>query len=122
MRDSGDFVNCHGQRDRENGGDPEGWQSHNRHDAVIESGGLLHARLKAALAGDDRELEFVSGHELDPASADQIPANMIGRLLDDGDLRKLHRMLFKKKPPATSVRRRTATMRRVGKWRPDATN
>jgi hypothetical protein len=40
---------------------------------------------------------------------------MIGKLLDDGDLPKLHRMLMKKKPPAPSVRRRTATKRRVGK-------
>jgi hypothetical protein len=29
---------------------------------------------------------------------------MIGRSLDDGDLRQLHRMLIKKKPPAPSVR------------------
>jgi hypothetical protein len=57
---------------------------------VIESAGLLHARLKAALAGADRDLEFVSGHKLDQDSARQIPASMIGRLLDDGDLRKLH--------------------------------
>jgi hypothetical protein len=28
---------------------------------VIESAGLLHARLKAALASADRDLEFVSG-------------------------------------------------------------
>jgi hypothetical protein len=58
---------------------------------VIESVGLLHARLKASLAGADRGLEFVSGHPLDPVSAKQIPANMIGRFLDDGDLRKLQR-------------------------------
>jgi hypothetical protein len=32
---------------------------------VIESNGLLHARLKASLAGADRELEFASGHQLD---------------------------------------------------------
>jgi hypothetical protein len=82
---------------------------------VIESRGLLHARLEASLAGADRGLEFVSGHQLDPESASQIPANMIGRLLDDGDLRKLHRMLLKKKPPAPSVRRWTASKRRVGK-------
>jgi hypothetical protein len=31
---------------------------------VVESGDLLHARLKAALAGADRELEFVSGTSL----------------------------------------------------------
>jgi hypothetical protein len=82
---------------------------------VIESGDLLHARFKAALAGADRKLDFAFGHQLDSASADQIPANMMGRLLDDGDLRKLHRMLIKKKPPAPSVRRRTIAKRRVGK-------
>ena len=71
-------------------------------------------RLKASLAGADRDLEFVSGHKLDRESAGQIPANMIGRFLDNGDLRELHRMLIKK-PPAPSVRRRTASKRRVGK-------
>jgi hypothetical protein len=80
---------------------------------VIESGDLLHARLKTSLAGADRELEFASGHQLDPLSAEQIPANMIGRFLDDGDLPKLHWMLMKKKPPAPSVRR-TATKRKSG--------
>jgi hypothetical protein len=65
---------------------------------VIESHGLLQARLEASLAGADRELEFVSGHRLDQESAGQIPANMIGRFLDDDDLRKLHRMVVKNKP------------------------
>jgi hypothetical protein len=82
---------------------------------VVESHGLLQARLKAALAGADRDLQFVSGHQLDKESAEHIPANMIGRLLDDGDLQNLNRALVKKKPPARSVRRRTATKRRVGK-------
>jgi len=82
---------------------------------VIESGDLLHARFKAALAGADRKLDFASCHQLDPASVDQIPAKMMGRRLDDGDLRKLRRMLVKKKPPAPSVRRRAAAKRRVGK-------
>jgi hypothetical protein len=81
---------------------------------VVESRGLLHARLKAALAGADRELEFASGHQLDPLNVERISANMIGRFLDDGDLRKLHRMLIKKRAPAPSVRRPTATKRRVG--------
>jgi hypothetical protein len=79
---------------------------------VIESAGLLHARLKA---GADRGLEFASGHKLDQDSARHVPANTMGRLLDDGDLRKLHQTLIKKKPPAPSLRRRTATKRRVGK-------
>jgi hypothetical protein len=82
---------------------------------VIESrSGLLHARLKASLAGADRGLEFASGHQIDPESAGQIPANTIGRFLDDCDLRKLQRVLIKKRPPAPSVRRRTAAKRRMG--------
>jgi hypothetical protein len=81
---------------------------------VIESrSGLLHARLNASLAGADRQLEFAVGHQLDPLSAELIPPNMIGRFLDDGDLRRLHRMLIKKKPPAPSVRRPTARKRKV---------
>jgi hypothetical protein len=82
---------------------------------VVDSPDLLQARFKAAVHGFDRGLDFESGHQLDPASADQIPANIMGQLLDDGDLRKLHRMLLKKKPLAPSVRRRTAAKRRVGK-------
>jgi hypothetical protein len=82
---------------------------------VIESSDPLNARLMASLSGVDQGLEFASGHPLDPESAGQIPANMIGRFLDDGDLRKLHRALLKKKPPAPSVRRQTAAKRRAGK-------
>jgi hypothetical protein len=97
------------------------WLTYRHHDGrtagvvVIESHGLLHARLMASLAGADRGLEFASGRRLDQESAGQILANMMGRFLDDGDLRKLHQMLIKKKPPAPSVRRQTATRRRVGK-------
>jgi hypothetical protein len=82
---------------------------------VIESRGLLHARLKASLAGADRGLQFASGIQLDKESAGQVPANMIGRFLDGADLRKLHAMLLKKKPPAPSVRRGTTAKRKVGK-------
>jgi hypothetical protein len=82
---------------------------------VIESTDLLHARLEAALTGIDRELEFASGHQLDPESARRVPADMLGRRLNRGDLRKLHEMLLKKKPPAPSVRRRMIAKRRVGK-------
>jgi hypothetical protein len=59
---------------------------------VIEPRGLLHARLKASMAGADRELELASGHQLDPLSVE--------------------RMLIKKKPPAPLVRRRTVGKRR----------
>jgi hypothetical protein len=50
---------------------------------MITSAGLLHAPLNAALAGPDREVEFASGHQLDQETAGQIPANMMGRLLDN---------------------------------------
>jgi hypothetical protein len=79
---------------------------------VVESRGLLHARLMASLTGADQGLEFASGPQLDPESAGQVPANMIGRFLDDRDLQKLHQALLKKKPPAPSVRRRLPAPRR----------
>jgi hypothetical protein len=82
---------------------------------VVDSPDLLQARFKAAVHGFYRGLDFEAGHQLDPEGLGRIPANIMGRLLDDGDLRKLHRMLLKKKPPAPSVRRRTAAKRRVGK-------
>jgi hypothetical protein len=69
----------------------------------MESHGLLHARLKAAVA--DRGLEFLSGYQLDHECAGHIPANMIGRVDDE---RKLHRVLIKKKPPALLVQPPTA--------------
>jgi hypothetical protein len=51
----------------------------------------------------------------------RVPRPLHARLMAyDADLRKLHRMLLKKKPPALSVRRRTATKRRVGKSGPAA--
>jgi hypothetical protein len=54
-----------------------------------------------------------SSHQLDPLSAEQIPADLIGRLLDDGDLWKLHQMLIRKKLPAPSVRRPTPRRNQV---------
>ena len=65
---------------------------------VIEAEALIAARMKAALAGLDRELEFDSGLELDEMSPRQIPKEMIGRLLDDRDLRRLQRSISPKKP------------------------
>jgi len=70
--------------------------------------------MAAAVYGLNDGLVFASGHELDPESARQVPEDMIGRLLDDRDLQKLQRMLLIKKPPAPSLRRRTAA-RKVGK-------
>jgi hypothetical protein len=82
--------------------------------AVIEASTLVSARMTAAVYGLNDRLEFESGHELDDASAHEIPENMIGRLLDDRDLRRLERVLTPKKPPAPSVRRRAAA-RKAGK-------
>jgi len=74
---------------------------------VMEAPFILQARVKAAVAGLDDGLEFTNGHELDDESGRQIPNDMTGRLLDDGDLRRLQRALMRKKPPAPSVRRRS---------------
>ena len=72
---------------------------------VLDAPDLLQARSEAAVSGKDLGLEFASGYQLDQLSAERIPANMIGRLLNQGDLRKLQRlpmklqrMLLKKKP------------------------
>jgi len=83
--------------------------------AVVEATALIQARMKAAVTGLDQGLEFVVGHELDEESARQIPDDMIGRLLDDGDLRRLERIITRKKPAAPSVRRRAAVKRSAGK-------
>jgi hypothetical protein len=83
--------------------------------AAVEAHSLIAARMKAAVAGLDKGLNFTDGHELDAASARQIPDDMIGRLLDDGDLRRLERITTRKKPAAPSVRCRTAPNR----WRAD---
>jgi hypothetical protein len=64
---------------------------------VVEAEALVAARMKAALAGLDAGMDFASGNELDEASTAQIPESMIGRLLDDGDLR-LRRAVVPTKP------------------------
>jgi hypothetical protein len=72
--------------------------------AVIEASALVSARMAAAVYGLNDGLNFVSGHEIEPMSARQIPESMIGRLLDDRDLRRLQQALMPKKPPAPSVK------------------
>ena len=76
---------------------------------VLESSALIQARMKAAVLGLNSGLEC-DGHQLDEASTTQIPKEMIGRLLDDGDLRRLQRAIMPRKSP--SVPR---SQRRVGK-------
>jgi hypothetical protein len=64
---------------------------------VVEAEALVAARMKAALAGLDVAMDFASGNELDEASSQQVPEHMIGRLLDDRDLRRLQRSIVPKK-------------------------
>ena len=73
--------------------------------------------MAAAVYGLNDRLEFASGHELDQESALKVPTDTLGRLLDDGEVRKLARMFVgPTKPPARSLWRPKAP-RRVGKQR-----
>jgi hypothetical protein len=56
---------------------------------VLESDTLIRARMKAAASGAVQGLDFVGAHQLDKGSARRIPTDMIGRLVHDGDLRRL---------------------------------
>ena len=51
--------------------------------AIVQAWSLIESRMRAALAGIDIGLEFVSGNELDEASSQQIRADMIGRWIPD---------------------------------------
>ncbi len=73
---------------------------------MTEATALIIARMQAAVFGLDDGLDFAGGHEIDDASAQQIPESMIDRLLDYPDLRRLHRLLLSRKPPAPSVKAR----------------
>jgi hypothetical protein len=78
---------------------------------VLKSDTLIRARMKAAGSEAVQGLDFVGAHQLDKASARQIPADMIGRLIHDGDLRKLQQAITPTKPAAPSVQRRPAAKR-----------
>src|SRR5262245_52604569 len=72
--------------------------------AVVESSTLVSAHMAAAVYGLNDRLEFASGHKLDEESALKVPTAMLGRLLDDGEMRMLSRMLRSpKKPYAPSL-------------------
>ncbi len=65
---------------------------------VLESDTLIRARMKAAASGAVQGLDFVGAHQLDKGSARLIPADMIGRLVHDGDLRRLQQAITHNKP------------------------
>jgi hypothetical protein len=66
---------------------------------VIEASALISAHMAAAVYGLNDRLLFASGPDLDAESACQVPESMIGRLLEDRDLRRLQQALMPKKPP-----------------------
>jgi putative SOS response-associated peptidase YedK len=84
---------------------------------VVESTALVIARMQATVFGLDEGLDFISGYEVGAASSEQIPASMIDRLLDERDLRRLHRILLSKKAPALWARHGMATCRASEKLR-----
>jgi hypothetical protein len=71
--------------------------------AVFEASALISARMAAVVYGLNDRLVFASGHELDAESGRQVPESMIGRLLDDCDLRRLQQVLMKKPPGAVGA-------------------
>jgi hypothetical protein len=91
--------------------------------AVIEATSLVIARLEAAVFGLDDGLVFAGGYKIDDASARQIPESMIYRLLDPGDLHRLHQLWLTKKPLAPSVNGRQRRKRhRASDNEPPATS
>jgi hypothetical protein len=67
--------------------------------------------MKAEVSGADRGLDFAGAQELDAKSARQVPADMIGRLLDDGDIRKLHQAITPEKPASPTIRGKRSSAR-----------
>ena len=87
---------------------------------MIQASTLISARMAAAVYGLNDGLDLVSGHELDAETARQVPEGMIGRLLDDRDLRRLQHVLMPKKPPAPSIKVRPGgKSRRTEELEPD---
>jgi hypothetical protein len=68
---------------------------------------------QASLAGADRELEFASGHQLDPPQRRGDPGHIRCSCQRSPSSRILPSILIKKKLTAPSVRHRTVARRRV---------
>jgi hypothetical protein len=56
---------------------------------VVPGTFLMSPRLKASLAVDGIDDQFVEGHELPAAVARQVPERMVGRLLPADEAREL---------------------------------
>jgi hypothetical protein len=59
--------------------------------------------MKVEVSGADRGLDFAGAYELE--SGRQIPVTMIGRLLDDGDVRRLQEAIMPTRGRPTLHRR-----------------
>jgi hypothetical protein len=80
---------------------------------VLEATALIIARMQATVFGLDEGLYFANGHQLDPQRGRQIPAGLVGRLLNDVDLRRLQRAMTSTAPSMQhgNVPRRSASKR-----------
>jgi hypothetical protein len=76
---------------------------------IMDSPSLLQAQNRAAVEGADSGAPYCEGYELDRDSANLIPAEAIGRMLDREEVRRLIREIEGRvfqKPAAASVKRR----------------
>jgi hypothetical protein len=78
---------------------------------VLEATALIIARMQATVFGLDEGLYFANGHQLDPQRGRQIPAGLIGRLLNDVDLRRLQRAITTPSVQSGAVAKRSAGKR-----------
>jgi hypothetical protein len=77
---------------------------------VIDSPSRLQAQTRAAVEGADSGARYCEGYELDRDSANLIPPEVIGRMLDRDEVRKLIRGIetrfFPRRSAAASVKQR----------------
>lgn len=74
---------------------------------IVDLPTLLQARNRAAAEGTDAGAPYCEGYELDRAAANLIPAQVIGRMLNREEVRKLIRSLERRvanRAAAASVR------------------
>jgi hypothetical protein len=67
----------------------------NGHPSVViqPAASLVHARLKASMAGMADDRKFTQGHELDPKTAKRVPKAAVGHCLSQQEATKLLKRL-----------------------------
>jgi hypothetical protein len=85
---------------------------------IVEAPDLLQARFGAAVFEIDRGADFMEGYALDPETAKLIPHRLIRRMVPLAKAADLLKEIESaeptlKRPPAGSVRERTAPRRRL---------